>query len=287
MTDTTAPALGDPRDQRRLLRVNTLIWIGIAIGVTLQEVALHSLAGRHEPLVPGLLWKLVLLPFWAAATPFIIRSAARWPLAGPARVGNLGRHGAWAILFIVATNAAIRIPRFFWPGQVDAKGFVTNLAGGLAFYGPFALIVYAAIVAIGSWLDATAERPEQHTAGSAEAPDHAEALALREGEVLKVVPVAEIDWVEADDNYVRVAAGGRFHRGRERLAAIEALLDPDQFVRIHRSAIVRLASVRAVVPVASGDWAVDLVNGVRLRVARGRRRALEAALAARTGGLER
>jgi len=176
--------------------------------------------------------------------------------------------------FVVAINLLIRIPGHVGPGELDLSGLGRDLLDGVTFYGPFALIVYGTIVLIGQWLEL--RRPAGDPAGSL--PDR---LPLRIGDAVRLLPVAEIDHLEADDNYVRVHTRGEVHRVRERLADLEARLDPERFVRIHRSAIVAIARVSAVVPTRHGDWAVELDTGTRLRVARGRRQFLERAIAGR------
>jgi two-component system, LytTR family, response regulator len=92
------------------------------------------------------------------------------------------------------------------------------------------------------------------------------------------VPPGEIHWVEADDNYVVVHAGDRTYKGRGRIGDLESQLDARAFVRIHRSAIVRVESIREVQPLTKGDLAVILRDGKVLRVSRGRRAKLESAL---------
>jgi two-component system LytT family response regulator len=64
------------------------------------------------------------------------------------------------------------------------------------------------------------------------------------GELL--LDASEIDWIEADDYYAAIHAGNRRHLIRESLLSLEARLDPAQFVRTHRSAIVNIARVREV-----------------------------------------
>jgi two-component system, LytTR family, response regulator len=88
-----------------------------------------------------------------------------------------------------------------------------------------------------------------------------------------VIPVAEIDWIGADDYYARVHAGSKDYLLRESLSALEIRLDARRFVRVHRSAIVQLDRVREV----RGEEAV-LVNGARIPISRRRRAALENAL---------
>jgi two-component system LytT family response regulator len=88
-----------------------------------------------------------------------------------------------------------------------------------------------------------------------------------------VIPVADIDWIAADDYYARVHVGAKDYLLRESLSALEARLDPRRFARLHRSAIVQLDRVREL----RGEEAV-LANGTRIPVSRRRRSGLLAAL---------
>lgn len=86
-----------------------------------------------------------------------------------------------------------------------------------------------------------------------------------------VVPVDEVSWIEADDYYVTVHAGGRRHLWRESLGALEGRLDPRQFVRVHRSAIVNVDRVREIEHGRDGRAVVRLDSGARVPVSRSRR----------------
>jgi two-component system LytT family response regulator len=105
-----------------------------------------------------------------------------------------------------------------------------------------------------------------------------ERLAVRHGSRAVLVNVADVDWVESDADYVRLHAGERVHLVSARLQALEDLLDPDLFLRIHRSIIVNLSRVQELHRRDDGGGAVVLRDGVRLRVARSRWEALERAL---------
>lgn len=93
-------------------------------------------------------------------------------------------------------------------------------------------------------------------------------LVIREAGRVHLVPVEEIDWIEAADNYVRVHRGNRYLLQRETLTSLESRLDPKEFVRIHRSTIVRLDRIRQIVPQARGDCSLLLESGQRLAVSR-------------------
>lgn len=82
------------------------------------------------------------------------------------------------------------------------------------------------------------------------------------------VKTSEIDWIEADRNYVRLHVGKTAHTIRERISHLEETLDPRVFARIHRSTIVNLNRVREMQQWFSGDYVVILEDGTRLRLSR-------------------
>ena len=103
-------------------------------------------------------------------------------------------------------------------------------------------------------------------------------LAVRNnGNVLFLAP-EEIEWIEAAGNYVRLNALGQSHLLRETMSGVEAKLPRDRFLRIHRSAIVNLETVRELEPGPHGDFVVVLKSGKRLPLSRGCRDRLEEAL---------
>ena len=86
-----------------------------------------------------------------------------------------------------------------------------------------------------------------------------------------VLDVDEIDWIQAEDYYAAVHARGRRHLIRESLASLEQRLDPEGFVRVHRSAIVRLDRVREIRSAGAGESVLILRDGTRVPVSRRRR----------------
>jgi two-component system LytT family response regulator len=93
-----------------------------------------------------------------------------------------------------------------------------------------------------------------------------------------VVDARDIDWIEADDYYSRIHAGGARHLIRESLASLWRRLDASQFVRVHRGALVRLDRIREILVTPSGRTLVVLRDGTRIPVSRRRRAALQALL---------
>ena len=86
----------------------------------------------------------------------------------------------------------------------------------------------------------------------------------------------QIDWIEAERNYIRLHAGGRAYLLRENLSRIESALDPTTFCRIHRSTIVNIDRIQAVESLFRGEYLVVLHDGTKLTSGRSYRRNLHA-----------
>jgi two-component system LytT family response regulator len=101
------------------------------------------------------------------------------------------------------------------------------------------------------------------------------------------VPVADVEWVEADRNYVCLHTAKKPYVLRAKLADIERQLDPLRFVRVHRSAIVRRDLVRELEPLANGGARVTMASGTVVPVAAPYRDRLSAALGGRADATDR
>ena len=115
-------------------------------------------------------------------------------------------------------------------------------------------------------------------AGEAPSPKYAVRLTVQAGARLRVLDVGAIDCLVAQANYVEVEAGDQRHRVRDTLAGLEARLDPEAFVRIHRSRIVRIAAIRDLELLDSGELLLRLENGRRLSTGRRYRERLRQAV---------
>ncbi|HEX6535601.1 MAG TPA: LytTR family DNA-binding domain-containing protein [Gemmatimonadaceae bacterium] len=102
-----------------------------------------------------------------------------------------------------------------------------------------------------------------------------ERIAVEMKGKVRVVPVSEIDYITASGPYAELHVGDRRYVIREAMQTLEERLDPRDFMRIHRSAIVRLGLIETLLKGEGGDYEVVLKSGARLRVSRGRREALE------------
>ncbi|MBE1159086.1 LytR/AlgR family response regulator transcription factor [Dyella acidiphila] len=106
-------------------------------------------------------------------------------------------------------------------------------------------------------------------------------ISVQVAERSTVIPVAEIDWIRADDNYVRIHAGGHAYLHRETLRHLCEALDPNHFLRIHRSIVVNMDRIREVHTLFQGHAEVVLHDGTRLDLSRRFRHAARAALGLR------
>ena len=108
-----------------------------------------------------------------------------------------------------------------------------------------------------------------------ERPKFLEQIAVESRGQVRVVPVADIDYITASGPYAELHVGDKTYVVRERMQTIEEQLDPQLFFRIHRSAIVRLDRIDSLLHRRGGDYAVRLKNGTKLDVSRSRRDALQ------------
>jgi len=102
-------------------------------------------------------------------------------------------------------------------------------------------------------------------------------IVVRDGPKVHVIPIHKLDYAEAQDDYVALHSEGRSYLKQQTIGALEAMLDPNRFVRIHRSAIVNLERIARIEPYAKDSRVAILNDGARLPVSRaGYARLLEA-----------
>lgn len=103
-------------------------------------------------------------------------------------------------------------------------------------------------------------------------PAGADRLAIKSGERVLYLKIADIDWIEAADDLVRLHVGKAVHDHRATMAQIEQRLPSSRFVRIHRSTIVNVERIREFQPWFQGDWILVLADGTRLQSGKSYRR---------------
>jgi two-component system, LytTR family, response regulator len=93
-------------------------------------------------------------------------------------------------------------------------------------------------------------------------------LSIRDESGFVFVPVDQILWIEAANKYVVVHTRAGTHVARQTIQNLQDKLDPRQFVRIHRSTVVRKSAVRGLHPLFHGDYIVKLINGAEVTLSR-------------------
>ena len=115
-----------------------------------------------------------------------------------------------------------------------------------------------------------------------EPPPFLERIAVDIRGQIRVVPTADIDYITSDGPYAELHVGSDTHVVRQRMQTLEDSLDPERFFRIHRSTIVQLDRVEALLTAPGGDYSVRLKGGTRLRLSRSRREAFARCLGIQT-----
>jgi two-component system LytT family response regulator len=103
---------------------------------------------------------------------------------------------------------------------------------------------------------------------------HADRILVKTRDALVLLNTRDIDWIEAQDKYVRIHAGTEAHTMRETISSLEARLDPDRFVRIHRSHLVNIDRIKKLEPLFNQEYQVVLRDGTKLVMSRGQRKRL-------------
>jgi two-component system LytT family response regulator len=95
-----------------------------------------------------------------------------------------------------------------------------------------------------------------------------ERLTIKDGNEFQFIRVAEIQWIDAAGDYMCVHAGGKTHIMRTTMKHLESSLDPDRFIRVHRSSIVNTNSIASAASHDNGEYVLTLEGGARLKVSR-------------------
>lgn len=105
-----------------------------------------------------------------------------------------------------------------------------------------------------------------------------ERLVIKSGGRVFFLDTDDIDWIEAEGNYVSVHTGKKSHLLRETISSLESQLDPKKFLRIHRSSIVKIDRIKELQPWFHGEYRVILLDGTQLTLSRNYRENLQEAL---------
>jgi two-component system, LytTR family, response regulator len=117
-------------------------------------------------------------------------------------------------------------------------------------------------------LNGAATKSERMNGQSKDAGSYTTRIVFKSRGRILFLPVSEIRWIAAEENYVRICTEIDTHLLRETMAHLEEKLDPQMFLRVHRSSIVNLQYVKEVRTEPNGDFSVVLVNGQKIAMSR-------------------
>lgn len=99
--------------------------------------------------------------------------------------------------------------------------------------------------------------------------ENSEQIFLKSSSDIDVFRTRDVEWIEADGDYVKFHIAGRSYLVRGTMAALEAWLDPTRFVRIHRCIVINVDHLRRIRTSFDEDYGVILFDGTKLRVSKG------------------
>jgi len=110
--------------------------------------------------------------------------------------------------------------------------------------------------------------PAELKAANRPAGEYAERIVVRDGTRVHIIPVSKLDFAEAQDDYVALASEGKKYLKQQTISSVESSLDPERFLRIHRSYLVNLERVNKIEPYGKDTHVAILRDGARLPVSR-------------------
>jgi two-component system, LytTR family, response regulator len=95
-----------------------------------------------------------------------------------------------------------------------------------------------------------------------------ERLVIKSAQSVVIVQAHDVDWIEAYGDYVKIHTREKKYLLRQKISTLEESLDPERFLRIHRSAIVQIDRIQEMRPLTNGDYTIFLKDGTRLPLSR-------------------
>ena len=235
-----------------------LAWAFVVLACGVQEMSAASWGGGPRAWQSILLIQSAAWSAWALLAALCVRPLCNsMPLGGRTTVFRLVAHLVLACaLGMTACAIGAMVSGFYyfgWSGAAMWDMWRDRLHTVLASY----VLAYGAVVTIVT----LRARPRAE-----QALGYLRRFIARDDGRLLVVPSTAVDWIEADDDTVRIHAGATAHTLRDTMTALGRRLDPRRFARIHRSTIVNLDRVREIQPWFKGEQVLLLTDGTRLTI---------------------
>ncbi len=192
----------------------------------------------------------------------------RFPLRGGRSVPTILIHGASALTISVAQTSIVSIlfaSYYYGFSRVAIWDVFSDRMHKNYFAG---VLVYLLVATVISFMKSGQAPPAEIEVDELGPDRYARRILVRADGRSAVLPVSEIDWIEADDNNLIIHAGRAAHTIRGPLARVAARLDPANFARVHRSTVLNLERVHEVQPWFHGDMVAVLKDKTRVTIGR-------------------
>lgn len=269
--ETVPDAAAGVSARRGMPRLYLLLWIFVALLATGQDAWFAFLKDTSFYWSESLLYKIYWLLF-IPQTLLVAYLARRWPLQD-SPLKNGVKHLAAAFLSslgqvllfsgMIAGLSGMLLGYAFRFEGVLQKSLSEDSFIGILMYG-LLLLVFNRFSEKNSQLEsATASLPKQKASSN-----YLTALLVKDGARTTRLKTDTLDWIGSEDSYTVLHQAGGKHLYSESLTKLEKQLNPEDFVRIHRSSIVNIHRVQKVTSRLTGDYDVELTDGTMLRLSR-------------------
>jgi two-component system LytT family response regulator len=174
------------------------------------------------------------------------------------------------VIGALSEDAQTPMPRIVFTTAYDqyaVRAFEINAADYLLK--PFTSVrLQSAVQRVREQLKGPANGSASNSGRTREAGSYTTRIVFKSRGRILFLPVSEIRWIGAEENYVRICTANETHLLRETMAHLEERLDPETFLRVHRSCIVNLHFVKEVRTEAAGEFSVLLANGNKVPMSR-------------------
>ncbi|MCO7222793.1 LytTR family DNA-binding domain-containing protein [Pleionea sp. CnH1-48] len=274
-SDAKTPLFAAFERHQRAWEVTFWVFIGVinavinATSVLMEYARRGDSIGSWEPFV----WEFSSTVVGLILIGFILLVDRHYPL----HYGVIRRHLSYHLLATlvyallhVSGMVALRQLAYWWAGSEYDFGhwgreFFYEYRKDLLTYGSIMLVLYSYRFILSRLKGEARVIQEGEETEQSEKPTR---LLIKKLGKEFIIRVEDIDWIEAAGNYMNLHVGNKMYPLRETMTGMEAKLNAEQFVRIHRSHIVNLDRIVEIVPLESGDHSVILSTGQALNFSR-------------------
>jgi two-component system LytT family response regulator len=259
---------------QQLWSIAFIVWTAIAIFHYVQFYLEHVTRDDEFLWLPTTAEFIVNYYSWVAIAAAVVWLGKRFR---PQR-GNLVRpltiHFCAAVVFAVLHLGIIAaVLQFVKPYALPGLDYADKFVFAALQLFHFECMLYGVVLVLSYGFENYAA--ESAVTATDSPPRYLMKLSVKDNGHTLLLNIAQIDWLEAADNYVNIHSGKNSYLLREKMHVLETKLNPRHFQRVHRSAIVNVERVKALLRGENGSCSVLLENGQNLPVSRRRRERIQ------------